>query len=1343
MSPTHGLGLSIGAIFQSRYEILSELGQGSFGQVYKARQRSTGQTVAVKLLRLPRQSDAGDVRNRIERFRRETRLCAELSHPNIVRLIDSGEAADGALYTIFEFVPGATLKDVLLAEGQLGVAEAVHLMTQVLDALSCAHASGVVHRDLKPENIMVTRTGARRNALVLDFGLGGFAHDAQAWTQPRITATHEVLGTPCYAAPEQLRGEPPSTRSDLYSWGLILLECLTGDLPVRGASAQEVIMKQLGPEPVPIPHWLRNHPLGRVLELATAKRLEKRDIPIDRLVHMLATIGVGECPGPSGLRPNEPVAERGRRQLTIVCCRLTISSGSGRQPDIEEIDELLEAQRSALAERAARSGGAIATVLAERVFLVFGYPQAREDDARRATRLAVAIAGESAGGLTAPSSSDLRVDFRIGVHTGLVIVRDVRPSSAARLPELTGLTPQIASQLVERAGPGEVLVSVDTVDLLRHDFDFEPAGDCAMSELSRPLPVFRVTGVQRSAASLDSGSAADETPLVGRASQLQQLCQGWANASAGHAGVVVITGEAGIGKSRLLRELRRHTGPDAWLGCRCAPENQTTALRPAIDLLLGLDRSVESLLTRYGLDLEENLPLFTALLSIPLDDRYEPLHLSAERQKELTLRALVDLLFRIAEERAVVLAIENLHWADPTTIELVTLFIQELQATRSVESEGGPKLFLVFTTRPDGMPAWSGLDVAVLPLQRLVRADVEEMVKAGLARERGLPAALLEQVVQRTDGVPLFVEEVTRLVLESTRGGDGSPVASISSAVEIPARLRDLLTARLDRVSAAACETAQLAAVLGREFGFEILRAVSPKDIAFLREDIAELGRAGLVLHRRSGVTENYVFRHALLRDAAYETMTRTTRQELHRRVAQVLQRQFPDIEQARPEIVALHFEQGGEDLAAAGYWRCAGDQALRHAAYVEATRQLERGLGLLQGGLPDSRERSETEIELLTSLGTVQFMTKGYAAAEVEQTFAQAWERCERLGADIPLKVLHGIWAVEIIRSNREAIDKLIPRVAPLALCTDDPVSALSGHGMLGANAFWRGHFREANEHLTAGRVFYHTPVFERFARDYGYDGGLDLYGLEACTLWQLGFPDRAEALRCEMLAIAERSRNPHSLAAALAWSTAVTLQRGAADTTIELSQRLNALASEQHLYSWLAIAACALGGALLQQGDAEGAFPAIQQGLALYQGLGVLSSYAYYLTYLAAAHLAMGHADDGLGVVDEGESLCDRLVVQLHRAELLRLKGELLLLKSEAGAAESYLRCALDLARQQDARSYQLRAAMSLSRLLATQHQPGEAHALLRDVYGWFTEGFETKDLRAARALFDELSA
>src|SRR5215510_9363246 len=368
--------LQIPTIFQGGYEILSELGRGSFGRVYKARQLSTSQDVAIKILRLHPEDGVEDVRVQTDRFRREMRLCSELAHPNIVRVIDSGESPTGILYTVFEFVPGSTLKAVLAAEGKLGMRESVHLMGQVLDALSCAHARGVVHRDLKPENIMVTKTGVRRNALVLDFGLGGLARDVRDWQLPRITATREMMGTPCYAAPEQLRGEPPSTRSDLYSWGLIFLECLTGELAVSGASAHEVILKQIGPDPIPIPTWLRPQRIGRLLEAVTAKQIEKRDVTIEGLLQALGLSEFDELQDADVVAKSQPLPAGERRQLTLVCCRLGITRVDGEPIDLEEVDALLHAQHAIIGELAGRSDGHIAGIMADRILLAFGYPHA-------------------------------------------------------------------------------------------------------------------------------------------------------------------------------------------------------------------------------------------------------------------------------------------------------------------------------------------------------------------------------------------------------------------------------------------------------------------------------------------------------------------------------------------------------------------------------------------------------------------------------------------------------------------------------------------------------------------------------------------------------------------------------------------------------------------------------------------------------------------------------------------------------------------------------------------------------------------------------------------------------
>ena len=1332
--------LTVGSIFQGGYEILAELGIGSFGRVYKARQLSTGQVVAIKVLRLRAGDKPAEVTNQTERFRREMRLCAELSHPNLIRLIDSGESDEGQLYAVFEFVPGSTMRDVLAAEGKLSLPEAVRLMTQVLDALSCAHARGVVHRDLKPENIMVTQTGVRRNAMVLDLGLGGFTGERNR-DLARLTATQEMMGTPCYAAPEQLRGEPPSTRSDLYSWGLILLECLTGKLAVGGASAQEVILKQIGPEPVAIPAWLRTDDLGRLLQTVTAKQAEKRDVTIEGVLEVLEQVVPSATAGlPCPTEPQQ-LAEGERRQLSLVCCRLAVTSLDGTAVDVEDLDQLLHAEHAMCAELAGRSGGHIAAVMADRVLLVFGYPHAREDDARRAARTALHVAAEVARtSARLQTERGMQLDVCIGVHTGLVIVRELRQTSRGSLDGVVGPTPQVAARLMELASAGEVLISADTYRLLRGELRAEAAGTLAVSGVVGSAPVFRLIGGQQPAASLETLPRARETPLVGRARQLAELLETWARTKEGKAAAVVIGGESGIGKSRLVRELRRQVPADAWLECRCVAENSHSPLRPVVDLLLTL-QPLEALLTRYGFDLAEHYPLFAALLSTPLEDRYPALQLSPERQKELTLQALQTLLSRMAEERPLVFVVEDLHWADPTTLELATLLVQEVRTAEVVETEPTPRVCLVFTARPQFTLPWSMDDVSLTQLPRLSRQDVEEMIKAGLAHDTPVPGALLDDVVRRADGVPLFVEEVTRMLIEARMLSAQAPVTTVAPDIEIPSSLRDLLTARLDGLSPSARETVQLAAVLGREFRYELLSAVARQDEQALREDLNELVTDGLIYQRRSVRSESYVFKHALVREAAYESMVRSRRQRVHLRIANTLRQRFPDIEQNRPEALALHFEKGGQLISAAELWHRAGDRALRHAAYVEAVHQLERGLGLVRSVAP-SPERTRLETDLLTTLGTALLMTKGYAAEEVERIFAQAWDLCQQLGEDIPLKVLYGIWGVQIARGDGAAVDKLVPGFQRLAAHRDDPVSALMAHSALGVNAFWRGNFAEAETHLARGRQLYGAEACGRFAVDLGYDAGLYSHAYGMFALWQLGHPDQAEALRRQLLAIAERSGNPYSIALALGFGSSLAYDRGDTEDALAMSDRLNALATEQHFYLWLADAACSRGGALLQRGDAQEAISSIQQGLGLYQAIGALPSYGYYLGYLAAAHLRCGQASDGLTVVDEGLCLCRTLLARFHEAELLRLKGDLLALQGDCGMADAWLRRALEVARRQQALSYELRVATSLSRLQLAQGKKSEGRSLLREVYDRFTEGFDTRDLLDAATLLTQLA-
>jgi TOMM system kinase/cyclase fusion protein len=1335
MSAARELTLPNGATFQGAYEIESELGVGSFGRVYKARQLSTRQEVAIKLLRFR------DTGSQAERFRREMYLCGQLSHPNIIRLVDSGETTEGVLYAVFEFVPGLTLRELLAEEGKLGLRETLHLMTQVLDALSCAHARGVVHRDLKPDNIMVTKTGVRRNALVLDFGLGGFVKEIQDRELRRITATQEMMGTPSYAAPEQLRGEKPSVRSDLYSWGLVFLECLTGELAVSGGSAQEVLHKQFGPEPIPIPSIVRDPRLRRLLATVTAKQVEKRDVTIDGLLETLAAIELGEQLGSVAQRKSKTLQEGERRQLTIVCCRLSVAGRADEVLDVEELDRILHSCHAIFEELANRNGGRVAGALADRMMFVFGVPQAREDDARRACRTALQIAAEVER-IHARFQSEhrMRAEIRIGIHTGLVISREMRQGFGGEGYDVIGLTPQIATRIEELAAPGQIFVSPETQRLLRDHFDCQEIGKRRIEGIADETAVFRLIAERKRTPATGTLSLR-ESPLVDRFDELKRLLDSWEQTKAGASRATLITGEPGIGKSRLVRELRRRVPAESWLECRCLPENQDTPLRPIVDLFAAMtSEDLQSLLSRHGFDLNEYFPLFAALFSLPQEDRYQQTQMSPERQRELTLNAILALLFRISEERPVVLAMEDLHWADPTTLELAGLLVRETQAAQMGGSEGSARVCAVLTARPDFSPPWSVTETTVLPLRRLSPSEVEAMVKETAGGEIP-PKAFVEQIIRHADGVPLFVEEVTRVLAQSRIMIGSGDLTGDAPGFEIPSTLRDLLSARLDALSSGARETAQLAAVLGREFRYELLVAVAREDESVLNDNLAELLRAGIVYRRRSALTESYVFKHALVRDAGYESLTKPVRQSIHLRVATVVKERFPAIERNRPETLAMHFEHGGQIQAAIHYWKRAGELAMARGAYVESARQLEKGLKLLDQ-LPSSTERKELELALSESLGTAHLATQGYSSAEVERCFRRGLELCQELKAEAPIKVLFGIWAVHVVRSDRQATAELLPQLETLARRSQDPVALYTFHSAAGLKAFSEGDFVRARDESNRATELYHHEALERFVRDYGYDGRLHTYGWLMWSESVLGYADRGAGVRDEMLALAEESGNPYPVSLALSFAAGLAHDRREPELALRLTERAIALTTEQKLYFWLATTTCIHGWALVQTGSVQDGVGQIQHGLSMLNMIGVRATYSYYLAYLAEAQIEKNAEVDGFAAVEEGLSLCGELLDRFYEAELLRLKGELLAKRGDSEAAQVSFRAALELAQRQNARLFELRAATSLGRLLNHEGKREAARQLVATTYERLTEGFDTHDLKDARSLLSQLS-
>lgn len=1334
MSSTIDHGLQLGSVFQGRYEILGELGSGTFGWVYRARQLSTGQDVAIKIVALREAGARAPHDHRVDRLRREMRLCVELFHPNIVRLVDSGETADGTVYAAFEYVPGVTLKQLLAEQGKLGLRETIHLMSQVLDALSCAHARGIVHRDLKPENIMVTQTGTRRHAMVLDFGLGGFAAEADGWGLPRLTATQEIMGTPCYAAPEQLRGEPPTTRSDLYSWGLVFIECLTGELAVRGASVHEAILKQLNDEPIAVPDDLPSPRLRTLLETVTAKSVEKRDATVEGLLHALERIELGD-PAADDPAAGAEAGEGERRQVTIVSCRLTLSRADGQRVDLEQLDELLHAQQALCAEIAGRGGGRVAGGLGDRTILLFGYPQAREDDARHAARTALDIADEvrrRSAQLEAEAGVTLQV--RVGVHTGLVIARELRGAPAQRTCDLVGPTPQVAIRLDEMAGPGEVLASLDTQRLLRREIEREPAGHCPLPELGSEMPVFRLTGIRQIPVGVETIQSERETRLVGRAKQLERLIELWRQAGDGRPAVVLMTGEPGIGKSRLVRELRRQVPPQAWLGLECAAENQNSPLRPIVDLLAGWEESLEALLMRQAMDPAEHLPFLTRLLSRPADPRWPAPALPPERLKEATLDTLLTLLTRMAAERPLVFALEDVHWADPTTLELVRLLVDELRAPDLARDET-PRLCVVLTARPHFAPTWSIENLELLPLPHLASAEVEEMVRSTVIADlSALPRRLIDEVVLRSDGVPLYVEEVTRMLVESS----GDP-AHGDGEVEIPTTLRGLITARLDGVSSSARETAQVASVLGREFRYEFLRASSVKAETQVRADLRELVNTGLLYQRRSARAERYLFKHALLRDTAYESMRRATRQMLHQRVANTLRERFPDVERTQPEVLALHFEHGGQRENALEYWRRAGDLAVTRGAYVESIRHFRQGLGIVER-LPVSRALREAELGLRSSLGVGLIATKGYGAEEVEQNCSRAERLCLALG-DAPQLVpaLYGLWTYHLLRDHRDSPLDLANRLVQIAQTPEHVLIATSTRGI---TAYFMGELPTALAHLERATALYDVERQRSLAGTLGEDAALlaPLYSI--WCLFHLGKPDQALARQQQTAALVEEASSPYLTATSLIFGMLLGLSLEDIALTRRFAEKAMALSVEQRFPFFLASATCGMGWTRIAENDVAAGIAQIQEGLTVLGLTGAVVARSYWLACIAEGHLRRGDAAAGLATVGEGLALAENNLNRLQDPWLHRLKGELLLLAGDAAAAEGSLRTAIRVARGSGDKPFALRATMSLARLLRGQGHGDAARTSLDAAYRAFDEGFETKDLRDARALLAELS-
>jgi class 3 adenylate cyclase/tetratricopeptide (TPR) repeat protein len=1041
----------------------------------------------------------------------------------------------------------------------------------------------------------------------------------------------------------------------------------------------------------------------------------------------------------------------------------------------EEQHEVLGDYLAAAGEAVARFGGTVVQAAGRELLVCLGYPVSYEDAARRAVLTGLAIrdaVAERAGRLPLTPGAGLTV--RLGAHTGPAVAEHA--AGAGESLVLAGEARNVATRLVEAAGPNEVVISQATHRLTRGFFVCEGLGERAVPGVARPVGLYRVLRASDVSSPLEAAASAGLTPLVGRDLELGILRDRWEKVREGMGQLVLLAGEAGLGKSRLVRELREGAGstslasgvkgpqsssgswllaPDPCVGMvvewRCSPYYQNTGFHPAVsyfERLLGfgpndppgrrLDRLVQHL-ESCGLADPQTVPLFAALLSVPLDGRYERPAVGPQRQKELLLEALLAWLRACAAARPLLLIIEDLHWIDPSTLELLGLLVGQA---------GRDRLLVVLTARPEFEAPWrSRANLTELALNRLTRRQVGEMMEKKAGR-RGLPAGLVDRVVERSDGVPLFIEEFTQVLVESgalSATGDAAGPADENLWRAIPASLQDLLAARLNRLEIDP-EVVQTAAALGREFNFELIRAVVGLGEAALLMELAMLVTAEILFQRGRPPRSTYTFKHALLQDAAYQTLLRKRRQQIHQTIAEVLERQFPERAGAEPELLAHHFTEAGLDEKAVDRWRRAGLRSQDRAANREAIGHLTRGLEVLQR-LPPSPDRDRLELGLRAPLGVVLTAVRGWGAQEVAPAIERARELAWKVGTDTDrFFVLWGLWGFRLLRLELDRCWEIAAEVMRLAEGSPEGRELLAeAHWLPGCTAFYQGDFTTALGHFRQGLGLYDAARARANALRTGQNVGVLYHSHIAVALWELGFPDQALARAEETVRFARELGHPFSLAMALYYRRRVyqccRLEDRVAGCIDEESEHC-----QRHGFGfWGGHAVLARGGLLARQGEMDQARALIEPAVRALDASGSKCSLTHPYSFLAECFLRAGRVDDALAWLGRGFDLAENHDERCLESELLRLKGEVLLASAGGAAAEAEacLVRAAEVAKRQRAKLRQLRAAVSLARLWRRQGRSGLARQALAEALAGLTEGLGTADVVEARALLEEASA
>jgi class 3 adenylate cyclase/predicted ATPase len=1033
-------------------------------------------------------------------------------------------------------------------------------------------------------------------------------------------------------------------------------------------------------------------------------------------------------------------------------CDLVDSTKLSSQLDPEDYRSVVRAYQAACTEVIQCYEGFTAQLLGDGLLIYFGYPQAHEDDAQRAVRTGLGIL-EAVGALNTRLEQDKGIGLavRLGIHTGLVVVGEM--GSQGRQERLAlGETPNIAARIQGLAASNTIAISEATYRLIQGYFECQDLGAQTLRGVAEPLHVYQVLQESGARGRLDVAVTRGLTPLVGRESEVTLLRERWEQAKAGHGQVVLLSGDAGIGKSRLVQMLKEHVAnqPHTCWECRSLSYFENTALFPLTDLFQRLLHfqaedtpdaklgKLEQMLSQYRLPLEETVPLFAPLLSLLIpEDHYPLLNLSPQRQRQKTLETIVAILQEHAERHLVLFIVEDLHWTAPTTLELLNLVIDQTPTTA---------LFALFTCRPHFQPSWTHRSyLTEVSVTRLAQSQVEHMIER-VAGGKTLPTEVLQQIIVKTDGVPLFVEEMTKAILESgqlkARDGHYEFTGSFRT-LTIPATLQDSLMARLDRLVTAK-GIAQYASVIGRQFAYDLLQVVSELDEMTVQRELGRLVEAELVYQRGVPPQASYFFKHALIQDTAYQSLLKSTRQQYHQRIAQVLEEHFSETAQAQPELLAHHYTEASLIEQAVGYWHKAGQRASERSAHVEAISHLRQGLALLQT-LPETPHRIRQELLLLIALGVSLRATKSYASPEVKEIYTRARHLCQHLDDPHQLfSVLRGLLGHYNVIAEYQTAQALGEQLLSLAQQVQDTAMLVAAHVALGRTLFWLGAPAAAHTHFAQGIALYDPQQHRALAFLYGEDLGVYCHSQDAWSLWSLGYPDQGLTQSQEAVTLAQQLAHPYNLSFAFTGAAMFHQFRRDVRCTQECAEAAIIPATEQGFLFWIAFGSMIRGWALAQQvGQAKEGIEQMHQGLRAYRATGAEQVRSYWLALLAEAHGITGKPEAGLAALAEALIHVDTTGERWYEAELHRLKCVLLLQQNSGNQAEAEtcFHHALAIARDQQAKSFELRTATSLARLWQQQGKRQEAYDLLAPVYGWFTEGFDTADLNDAKGLLDVL--